>query len=74
MSEMTKINSDRMKVNNRPFYASRNDDNYLVDNDVLDFHKTDSLLVRQFEDSEGKIIGFIGFAGREDTTPFTDEE
>ncbi len=74
MSEMTKIHSDRMKVKNRPFYASRNDDNSLVDIDVLDFHKTDSLLVRQFEDSEGKIIGFIGFAGREDTTPFTDEE
>ena len=32
------------------------------------------MLVRQFEDSEGKIIGFIGFADREDTTPFTDEE
>lgn len=74
MSEMTKIHSDRMKVKNRPFYASRNDDNSLVDIDVLDFHKTDSLLVRQFEDSEGKIIGFIGFADREDTTPFTDEE
>ena len=74
MSEMTKIHSDRMKVKNRPFYASRNDDNSLVDIDVLDFHKTDSLLVRQFEDSEGKIIGFVGFADREDTTPFTDEE
>ena len=74
MSEMTKIHSDRMKVKNRPFYASRNDDNSLVDIDVLDFHKTDSLLVRQFEDSEGKIIGFIGFADREDTIPFTDEE
>ena len=32
------------------------------------------MLVRQFEDSEGKIIGFVGFADREDTTPFTDEE
>ena len=74
MSEMTKIHSDRMKVKNRPFYASRNDDNSLVDLDVLDFYGTDSLLVRQFEDSEGKIIGFIGFADREDTTPFTDEE
>ena len=74
MSEMTKIHSDRMKVKNRPFYASRNDDNSLVDIDVLDFYGTDSLLVRQFEDSEGKIIGFIGFADREDTTPFTDEE
>ena len=74
MSEMTKIHSDRMKVKNRPFYANRNDENSLVDIDVLDFHKTDSLLVRQFEDSEGKIIGFIGFADRENTTPFTDEE
>lgn len=26
-----------MKVKNRPFYASRNDDNSLVDIDVLDF-------------------------------------
>ena len=41
---------------------------------LIHIYKTDSLLVRQFEDSEGKIIGFVGFADREDTTPFTDEE
>ena len=33
-----------------------------------------SLLIRQIQDSEGKIIGFIGFGDREHAISFTDEE
>ena len=40
----------------------------------MDFYKVDSLLIRQIQDSEGKIIGFIGFGDREHAISFTDEE
>ena len=47
----------------------------LSDMDILDFYGVDSLLIRQFEDSEGKIIGFIGFADREEASiPFAEDE
>ena len=44
------------------------------DIDILDFYGEDSLLIRHFEDTGGKIIGFIGFAGREEETYLTEEE
>lgn len=44
------------------------------DVDIVDFYKVDSLLIRQIQDSEGKIIGFIGFGDREHAISFTDEE
>ena len=47
---------------------------FLGDVDIVDFYKVDSLLIRQIQDSEGKIIGFIGFGDREHAISFTDEE
>lgn len=58
----------------RPFYTNGSADLSPDDIEVLDFCKAESLLVRHFEDTEGKIIGFIGFADRENADPFSDEE
>ena len=57
-----------MKARDKPFYGNRNADASWDDIDILDFYGEDSLLIRHFEDTEGKIIGFIGFAGREEET------
>ena len=47
----------------------------MADIDIMDFYKVKSLLIRHFEDTEGKIIGFIGFADREEgASSFTKEE
>lgn len=72
--EMTKQHADCMKNQRKPLYVSRSEDTPLGDIDILDFHGVDSLLIRQFEDVDGKIIGFVGFADREEDIPFTDEE
>ena len=63
-----------MKARDKPFYGNRNADASWDDIDILDFYGEDSLLIRHFEDTEGKIIGFIGFAGREEETYLTEEE
>ena len=60
-----------MKARDKPFYGNRNADASWDDIDILDFYGEDSLLIRHFEDTEGKIIGFIGFAGREEETYLT---
>ena len=74
MSETIKRFVNYTRVQNKPFYIDRKEDTPLSDIRILDFYKTDSLLIRQFEDTEGKIIGFIGFTNREEIEPFTDEE
>ncbi|MBD9180555.1 MAG: sensor histidine kinase [Odoribacter splanchnicus] len=74
MSETIKRFVNYTRVQNKPFYIARKEDTPLSDIRILDFYKTDSLLIRQFEDTEGKIIGFIGFTNREEIEPFTDEE
>lgn len=74
MSEMTGLHQGCIKADNAPIYARRGENASLAATDILDFYKVNSLLIRQIEDSEGKIIGFIGFAGIEDTEPFTDED
>nr|WP_278580359.1 HAMP domain-containing sensor histidine kinase [Bacteroides intestinalis] len=75
MGEMTTQHSGRIEAKKRPFYASKGENISLSDIDILDFYGVDSLLIRQFEDSEGKIIGFIGFADREETSiPFAEDE
>lgn len=74
-NEMTKQHLDRAKDKGSPFYAHKNGNSPLEDVAIMDFYKVKSLLIQQFEDSEGKIIGFIGFADREEQTPLlTDEE
>lgn len=72
--EITKQETDGIKAQSKPFYISRSEDAPLNDIDILNFHNVDSLLIRPFEDTEGKIIGFVGFADREEKAPFTEEE
>jgi hypothetical protein len=74
MGELKKEHVDAMKTRDKPFYGNRNADASWDDIDILDFYGEDSLLIRHFEDTEGKIIGFIGFAGREEETYLTEEE
>ena len=74
ISEMTNQHAARINEKNKPFYACRNQNTSWNDVDIVDFYKVDSLLIRQIQDSEGKIIGFIGFGDREHAISFTDEE
>lgn len=74
ISEMTNQHAARINGKNKPFYACRNQNTSWNDVDIVDFYKVDSLLIRQIQDSEGKIIGFIGFGDREHVMSFTDEE
>ena len=74
ISEMTNQHVVRANGKNKPFYACRNQNTSWDDVDIVDFYKVDSLLIRQIQDSEGKIIGFIGFGDREYAISFTDEE
>ena len=74
ISEMTNQHAARINGKTKPFYACRNQNTSWNDVDIVDFYKVDSLLIRQIQDSEGKIIGFIGFGDREHAISFTDEE
>lgn len=74
ISEMSNQHAARINGKNKPFYACRNQNTSWNDVDIVDFYKVDSLLIRQIQDSEGKIIGFIGFGDREHAISFTDEE
>ena len=74
ISEMTNQHAARINGKNKPFYACRNQNTSWNDVDIVDFYKVDSLLIRQIQDAEGKIIGFIGFGDREHAISFTDEE
>ena len=74
ISEMTNQHAARINGKNKPFYACRNQNTSWNDVDIVDFYKVDSLLIRQIQDSEGKIIGVIGFGDREHAISFTDEE
>lgn len=74
ISEMTNQHAARINGKNKPFYACRNQNTSWNDVDIVDFYKVDSLLIRQIQDSEGKIIGFIGFGDREHAISFTEEE
>ena len=74
INEMTEQHLDYMKNRKRPFYANKNENPPSDDIAVINFYQVNSLLIQQFEDSEGKIIGFIGFADRKEKhTSFTDE-
>ncbi|MBD3589081.1 HAMP domain-containing sensor histidine kinase [Bacteroides sp. GM023] len=74
INEMTREHIDYTKNRNTPFYSHRNTTTSPNDIAIMDFYNAESLLVRQFKDSEGKIIGFVGFADREQTIKFTDDE
>lgn len=74
MNEMTVQHSDYVKAGNELFFASRNTSASPLDIDILDFYEADSLLIRQFKDTEGKVIGFIGFVNRISSVSLTEEE
>lgn len=74
ISEMTEQHLHYIKNRKLPFYANKSENPSSDDMAIINFYQTNSLLIQQFEDSEGKIIGFIGFADRKDqSTSFTDE-
>lgn len=74
IDEMTKLHAGSVKTQYKRFYDGRSKETPLSDLDVLDFYEANSLLIRKFEDIEGRIIGFIGFADTEKSITFTDEE
>ena len=74
ISEMSNQHVAHANGKSKPFYACRTQNASWDDVDIIDFYRVDSLLIRQIQDSEGKIIGFIGFADREYAISFTDEE
>lgn len=74
ISEMTNQHAVRAKGKSNTFYAHRAPNACWNDVDIIDFYRVDSLLIRQIQDSEGKNIGFIGFADSEYPITFTDEE
>lgn len=74
MNSMTEQHANHMRIQHQPFYASRSKESPLIDIDMLDFYGADSLLIRKFDDTEGKIIGFVGFTDRQVPTPLSDEE
>ena len=52
---MTNQHAARINGKNKPFYACRNQNTSWNDVDIVDFYKVDSLLIRQIQDSEGKL-------------------
>lgn len=74
ISEMSNQHVAHANGKSKPFYACRTQNASWDDVDIIDFYRVNSLLIRQIQDSEGKIIGFIGFADREHAISFTDEE
>ncbi|NDV64631.1 HAMP domain-containing sensor histidine kinase [Bacteroides sp. 224] len=57
-----------------PFYTIRTPKSAPEVIDVLNFHGVDSILIRHFKDTEGKVIGFIGFADSETNILLNDKE
>ena len=75
MCELSKLNLNNVRIGSVPFYANRHENFFSEDIAVLEFFQVESLLAWQFEDSEGKPIGLIGFTNRELQAPsFTNEE
>ena len=74
MNEMTAEHVYCIHHQSEPFYGVRNEKASSIDLDILDFYGVDTLLIRQFKDTEGKTIGFIGFAERTDATSLTAKE
>ena len=74
ISEMSNQHIAHANGKSKPFYACRTQNASWDDVDIIDFYRVDSLLIRQIQDSEGKIIGFIGFADREHAISVIDEE
>ena len=75
MSELSIRSFNSVDIGSIPFYANRNDCFSSEDIAVLDSFRVDSLLAWQIKDSEGKLVGLIGFANREpQALSFADQE
>lgn len=62
IDEMTQQHSERVKEREPLFYSIPTENISFEDIEVMQFYNVKSLLIRHFEDTEGRIIGFIGFA------------
>lgn len=74
ITEMTAQHSRRLKERGALFYAVKTPQTSQSESNILDFYKVNSLLIRHFEDTEGKIIGFVGFADVKEHTHLSEEE
>lgn len=74
VDEMTKQHADRVKKRNSIFYSIQEEDVSSEDAEILRFYNVNSLLIKHFEDTEGKVIGFVGFADFEKNDYLTSEE
>lgn len=74
MSEMSEAHKACADSKKHLFYSYRNEKTPAEEIGIMNFYQAESLLIRHFEDSEGKIIGFVGFADKEGSLSFPDEE
>lgn len=70
--EMSIYHSSHIE-NNQYFCAGSKEDINSDIRDILEFYRAQSIFIRDFKDTEGKIIGFIGFADNEDDRALKDE-
>lgn len=73
MEELSQYHAQDIE-SNKYFCAGLSENNTQDTNDILNFYNTESLFIRDFKDTEGKIIGFIGFADNQDNSSLNDEE
>lgn len=71
IGEMTKQHFSQISI---PFYGWKDENITSYELEVLDFYHVDSLIIRQFRDLDGKIIGFIGYADSTSEEHLSDEE
>lgn len=72
IKEMTKYHSSY--IDNHKYFCAGLNDNIDEDiRDILNFYHSESLFIRNFKDTEGKVIGFIGFADNLDNSSLNDE-
>lgn len=70
--EMSKYHSLYMK-GHKYFCAGLNENISEDTRDILNFYNCESLFIRDFKDTDGKTIGFIGFADNQDNSSLKDE-
>ena len=73
IKEMTKYQSLHLD-NNNYFCAGLGEEIDEETRKILQFYNSDSLFVRSFKDTEGKIIGFIGFADNLNNSSLDEKE
>lgn len=74
IDEMTTRHSERMKKEAPFFYVKKDNNTTPEDHEILEFYNVESLLISHIRDTEGKIIGFIGFADSDEIAPLDSNE